>query len=71
MNGIASLQVFGQAFMVTRGGPEQSTRVLVQYIYDMAFGQYRMGYGAAMSWLLFAIVAAVSIAQFRLLRADR
>ena len=68
MNLIGAFQVFGQTFMITRGGPEQSTRVLVQYIYDTAFNNYRMGYAAAMSWLLFALIAGFSILQFRLMR---
>lgn len=68
MNIIGSFQVFGQVFMITRGGPEQSTRVLVQYIYETAFTHYRMGYGAAMSWLLFLCIAFFSVIQFRLMR---
>lgn len=68
LNIIGSFQVFGQAFMVTRGGPEFATRVLVQYIYETAFTNYRMGYGAAMSWLLFLVIAVFSFLQFRLLR---
>jgi multiple sugar transport system permease protein len=71
MNIIASFQVFGQAFMITRGGPEQGTRVLVQYIYETAFNNYRMGYGAAMSWLLFVAIAVFALLQFRLMREDR
>ena len=65
---IGAFQVFGQTFIITRGGPELSTRVLVQYIYETAFTRYRMGYGAAMSWFLFAIIAAFSIVQFRIMR---
>ena len=68
MNIIGSFQVFGQTFMITRGGPEHSTRVLVQYIYETAFTEYRMGYGAAMSWLLFLCIAVFSAIQFRLMR---
>ena len=68
MNIIGSFQVFGQTFMMTRGGPERSTRVLVQYIYESAFNSYRMGYSAAMSWLLFAIIAVFAAIQFFLLR---
>ena len=68
MNIIGGFQVFGQTFMITRGGPEFATRVLVQYIYETAFTNYRMGYGAAMSWLLFAIIAVFSIIQFRIMR---
>lgn len=63
---IGAFQVFGQTFMVTHGGPELSTRVLVQYLYETAFNHYRMGYGAAMSWLLFAVIALFAALQFRL-----
>jgi len=42
--------------------------VLVQYIYETAFNFYRMGYGAAMSWLLFLVIAVFSIMQFRIMR---
>jgi multiple sugar transport system permease protein len=67
MTTIAAFQVFGQTFLVTRGGPEHSTRVLVQYIYETAFSRYRMGYAAAMSWLLFGVIALLSAAQALLL----
>jgi multiple sugar transport system permease protein len=68
LNVIGAFQIFGQPFIVTRGEPELSTRVLVYYIYDTAFNFYRMGYGSAMSWLLFLIIAIFSIAQFRIAR---
>ncbi len=68
MNLIGAFQVFGQTFMITRGGPEQSTRVLVQYLYETAFNNYRMGYAAAMSWLLFVFILGISLGQLRLMR---
>ena len=68
LNVIGAFQVFGQTFIITRGGPERSTRVLVQYIYETSFNFFRMGYGAAMSWLLFLIIVTFSIVQFRVLR---
>ncbi len=68
LNTIGAFQVFGQTFMITRGGPELSTRSLVQYIYETAFNNYRMGYAAALSWLLFLVIAVFSFAQFRLMR---
>lgn len=68
LNIIGAFQVFGQVYMITRGGPELSTRTLVQYIYETAFNNYRMGYAAALSWLLFLIIALFSVVQFRLLR---
>jgi multiple sugar transport system permease protein len=68
LNVIGAFQVFGQTFIITRGGPALSTRVLVQYIYETAFNFYRMGYGSAMSWILFLIIVVFSIVQFRVLR---
>jgi multiple sugar transport system permease protein len=68
INVIGAFQIFGQPFIMTRGGPEQSTRVLVMYIYETAFNFYRMGYGSAMSWLLFVLIAIFSIVQFRVIR---
>ena len=60
MNVIGAFQVFGQTFMITRGGPELSTRSLVQYIYETAFNNYRMGFAASMSWLLFLLIVLFS-----------
>jgi multiple sugar transport system permease protein len=67
-NTIGAFQVFGQPFLLTRGGPELSTRGLVQYIYETAFNNYRLGYGAAMSWMLFGVIAVLALVQYRLLR---
>ena len=68
LNLIGSFQVFGQTFLVTGGGPELSTRVLVHYIFEAAFQGYRLGYGSAMSWLLFLVIAVFSVIQARLMR---
>ena len=68
LNIIGAFQIFGQTFIITRGGPERTTLVLMQYIYEASFMNYRLGYGAAMSWMLFLLIAAFSIIQFRLMR---
>lgn len=68
LNVTGAFQVFGQVYMITRGGPELSTRTLVQYIYETAFNNYRMGYASALSWLLFLLIALFSALQFRLMR---
>lgn len=68
---IAAFQMFGQAFILTNGGPEFSTRGLVQYMYETAFNGYRFGYGAAIGWVLFAIVLVFAAAQARLARSQR
>ncbi len=68
MNLIGAFQVFGQPFILTGGGPELGTRVAMQYIYQTAFQFYRLGYGAAMSWLLFLVIAVFAAFQFRMMR---
>lgn len=62
---ITSFQVFGQIMIMTRGGPGTSTNVLVYYIYTTAFSFYRMGYAAAISWILFLILFAITIVQWQ------
>ncbi|AEV29626.1 permease component of ABC-type sugar transporter [Sphaerochaeta pleomorpha str. Grapes] len=61
---IASFNVFGQVYVMTGGGPHGTTRVLVQYIYETGFKYYKMGYSAAMSYILFAIIMVVSVVQY-------
>ena len=62
---INGFQVFDQVFVMTGGGPAGSTTVLVEQIYTHAFRYSQMGYAAAMSWMLFAIIIAVTALQFR------
>lgn len=65
---IASFKVFGQIKLITGGGPAHSTRPLIQYIYDTAFGKSNMGYAAAMSYVLFAILVILSVVQQKIQR---
>jgi multiple sugar transport system permease protein len=60
---INAFQVFDQVNVMTGGGPGNATNVLVQNIYNSAFGFFEMGYAAAMSWALFIIIFAVSLVQ--------
>jgi multiple sugar transport system permease protein len=67
---IASLQVFDQVYVMTRGGPLYATETLVTYVYYQGFSLFRMGYASAVSWILFLIIAAISIVQLRLFRYE-
>jgi len=67
---IASFQVFGQVYIMTRGGPGTSTRVVIQHIYEAGFRDLQLGYAAAVSLFLFVVMAAVSAVQFRLLSRE-
>jgi len=62
---IQAFQVFGQIFIMTRGGPANSTSTIVYFIYNNAFVWFRMGYAAAASWILFAVIFAITIIQTR------
>jgi multiple sugar transport system permease protein len=60
---IACFKVFGQIYMITGGGPASSTRPLIQYIYETAFAKGKLGYAAAMSYVLFFILLVFSLVQ--------
>jgi multiple sugar transport system permease protein len=60
---ISSFQVFDQVWIMTQGGPAGATSVMVELVYKNAFSYYKMGYASAISWILFALIFAVTIAQ--------
>ena len=66
MGVIGSFQVFTSAYVMTRGGPINSTLFYVLYLYQNAFQFFRMGYGSAMAWVLFFIIIVLTALQFRL-----
>lgn len=65
---INSFQVFDQVYVMTSGGPGTATLTLVQYVYTTAFQNLRMGYGAAVATLLFAILIVFALVQAYLYR---
>ena len=65
---IAELQVFGQPFIMTNGGPGNESRTVVIYLYQTAWAFFRLGYASAMAVSLAAIMIAVTLVQFWLLR---
>lgn len=65
---IACIKVYGQISLITGGGPASSTRPLVQYVYETAFKRSDMGYAAAISYVLFAILLVLSLVQQALQR---
>lgn len=65
---VGSLQVFAQIAVLTEGGPGNSTTVLVYYLYQQAFQFHQFGYAAALAVLLFAIVLALTVAQWQMRR---
>lgn len=65
---LASLKVFDQVYLLTKGGPNGATRPVIEYIYDVGFTGYRLGYASAISYIFFAIVILASVAQFAAFR---
>ncbi|WP_163538454.1 sugar ABC transporter permease [Gracilibacillus sp. YIM 98692] len=63
---IASFNVYGQPYLMTRGGPGDSTEVLLMSIVDQAFNQRELGSASAMAILMALIMIVVSIIQFKI-----
>ena len=66
---ISAFQVFDQAYVLTKGGPGNSTLTLVYYIYDRGFGRLDMGYAAALSFVLFVVIIGFSVVNARITNA--
>jgi multiple sugar transport system permease protein len=60
----AQLQLFGQAQLLTAGGPSGASRTVVLYIYEVAFGRWELGYAAAAAELLFLLILTVTLLQY-------
>lgn len=61
-----SLQVFTEAYVMTQGGPLNSTLFYNLYLYFKAFDDFEMGYASAMAWMLLVITLVVTLVQFRI-----
>jgi multiple sugar transport system permease protein len=62
---IGALQVFTDAFVMTNGGPNNSTLFISVYLYRHAFQYLNFGYAAAVAWVLFLIVLGLTLLVFR------
>lgn len=60
----AQLQIFGQAQLLTSGGPSGRSRPIVLYIYELAFGRWELGYATAAAEALFLLVLAITAIQY-------
>ena len=63
LNTIRSFQIFIEVFVLTRGGPLESTLTLVYHLYDRAFYHFEMGYASALAFLLLLLVGMLLIVQ--------
>lgn len=58
---INSFQVFTQAYVVTKGGPNWMSYFYVYYLFDTAFADFKIGYASAQAWILFIIIFALTM----------
>ena len=62
---IGSFQVFTVTYVMTQGGPANSTMMYVLYLFNLAFQQFRMGYASALGWVYFIIIMFFTLLIFR------
>lgn len=65
MQSIQALQNFTSAFVITNGGPMKRTYIIGMKLYDDAFRFYKVGYACAESWILFAVILALTLLVFK------
>lgn len=66
MSIIGALQLFDQAYVLTKGGPANSTKTVVYQIYQQGMGQLQMGYADAMAFVLALVILVFSLINMRL-----
>lgn len=62
---IGAFQYFTQAYVMTNGGPEDSTTFYALHLFNQAFLDFKMGYASAMAWILFVITLVCALLVFR------
>ncbi|HKL13266.1 MAG TPA: sugar ABC transporter permease [Halanaerobiales bacterium] len=67
LSSIAAMKVFTEVYVMTKGGPINSSKTLVFYIYEKAFENLNLGYAAAMGFVLFVIIFILSFINFKVL----
>lgn len=65
---LASLKLFDQAYQMMNGNSSESSRPIVQYIFEAGFVGYRFGYASAISYIFFVLIVLVGVAQMIVLR---
>jgi multiple sugar transport system permease protein len=61
---ISSFQVFTQAYVLTGGGPGNTTTTMVVYLYEQGFQFFKLGLASAIAWVLFLIILVITVFQF-------
>ena len=67
---IQAMKLFTQPYVMTKGGPQNSTRTLVYYIYEQGFQKRNFGYACAVAALFFVIVISLSLGMKKIIKTD-
>lgn len=65
MQTISAFMAFTQAFVITQGGPNNSTMLYALYVYNQAFKYNNMGYASAMSWFMLVVMSLITLIIFK------
>ena len=65
MGVIGSLQTFTQVYLMTSGGPDNASMMMVPFLFQIGFEFYRMGQASAVAWILFVIILSLTLLVFR------
>jgi len=63
---IGTMQIFTQAYIMTEGGPDDSTMFYAYYLFNNAFRYFKMGYASALAWILFLVILVLTLIQLKL-----
>lgn len=66
MNTISAFQIFDLIYLMTQGGPENSTMVIVYWLYKNAFEFFKVGYSSSIAYILFIIILILTLIQWKL-----
>ena len=61
---VLQFQLFGQAQLLTQGGPNGASRPIVLFIYEVGFRRWDIGYAAAASEILFGLILVATVLQY-------
>ena len=67
---IQAMKLFTQPYVMTKGGPQNSTRTLVYYIYEQGFQKRNFGYACAVAAIFLVIVISLSLGMKKIIKAD-
>jgi multiple sugar transport system permease protein len=71
INTIKSFQIFVEIFVMTKGGPLNSTLTMVYSVYEQGLHKFRMGYASAIAYVLFFVILIFSLVQMKLFRVGK